>query len=65
MVPNEKACCLNYEITHNKLIHAIKEIKCEGGTMSVREVSKRVGVSVSTAYKHQCQELIRQALKEM
>lgn len=55
---------LNYEITHNKLRRAIAEMKEKGMDMTVSAVAEYAGVSRSTAYKHGCRDLIREALKE-
>lgn len=54
---------LQYDIAHKKIKEAIHLIADEGGELSVANVARRAGVCVSTAYNHDCTEMIRQVLE--
>lgn len=59
---SQKGIRLNYEATHKKLREAIDSIIKEGEELTVSKVAKKAGVCLSTAYNHECQEMIRQAI---
>lgn len=62
VLEKQKKIQLNYEVTHRKLLSAINEMIACDKEISCKEASRLAGVSVSTAYKHGCPELIRRAL---
>ncbi|MCQ2499802.1 MAG: hypothetical protein MJ117_00475 [Lachnospiraceae bacterium] len=60
---------LNYELTDRKLRAASRRLVCRylknDEPLSVRRVAEEAGVSLSTAYKHSCQDMIRSILDEL
>ncbi|MGN0266248.1 MAG: hypothetical protein ACI4D7_01075 [Lachnospiraceae bacterium] len=65
----QKSLRLNYELTEKKLLAAAKRLAeryAESNEpISVRKVAKEAGVSLSTAYKHDCLNMIRNAIEEL
>lgn len=60
---------LNYELTEKRLLDAsrrlVRRYWDNKDPLSVKRVAEEAGVSVSTAYKHKCQDMIRSALSEV
>ena len=54
----------NYEITHMKIKKAICDIIAEGGDLSVKQVAKRSGIGVTTAYEHKAHHMIKEILNK-
>lgn len=59
---SDKTMRLNYELTERKLLSAVEKIISSDNEISIRRVAELAGVSISTAYKHNCTEMIRMAL---
>lgn len=60
----EKKRFLNYELMHHWLWQTVQMMVDEDAHLSVKEVAERASVAVSTAYKHQVQDMILKAIKE-
>ncbi|MGN0315689.1 MAG: hypothetical protein ACI4EG_13005 [Fusicatenibacter sp.] len=53
---------LNYKVTDRKLREAVIRIIESGVDPTVKLVAQEAGVSLSTAYTHNCQEMILEEL---
>ena len=63
-VSSTKRYRLNYKVTDKKLKDAVTRIIENGIDPTVKLVAEEAGVSLSTAYAHQCQELILEILMQ-
>lgn len=59
-----KGCRLNYEVTDKKVRAAVIKVIESGVDPTVKLVAKEAGVSLSTAYAHDCQKLILEMLNQ-